>query len=123
MKFILRIARYLSAFILSLIALIFAGGAVLYFSADRSIPVKEPFNIGQCVISDSLTRYDSSFLRQAHPGFWELYLKGGPEERGAAIGQLCKSLMYKQEKAFVDQIYEMIPSKRYVDFLKYLTVI
>lgn len=123
MKFILKMARYISALILSLIALIFVGGAVLFFSADRSIPVKEPFNIGQCVISDSLTSYDSSYLRQAQPGLWELYLKGGPEERGAAIGQLCKSLMYKQEKAFVDQIYEMIPSKRYVDFLKYLTVI
>lgn len=123
MRFVLKMVKYLSAFILSLIALIFVGAAVLYFSADRSIPVKEPFTLGHCVISDSLTSYDSSYLKQAQPGLWELYLKGGPEERGAAIGQLCKSLMYKQEKAFVDQIYEMIPSRKYVDFLKYVTVI
>ncbi|MEA5005758.1 MAG: C45 family peptidase [Rikenellaceae bacterium] len=118
-----KIVRYLAALVLSLIALIFVGAAGLYISADRSIPVKDSYVIGQCMTSDSVTTYDSSYLRPAKSGLWELYLKGGPEERGAAIGQLCRSLMYKQEKAFVDQIYEMIPSKRYVDFLKYLTVI
>ncbi len=123
MRTISKILKFLTALALSLIALIFVGGVGLYLSADRSIPVKDPYSLGQCVVSDSISRYDSSFLRPAQPGLWELYLKGGPEERGAAIGQLCKSLMYKQEKAFVDQIYEMIPSKGYVDFLKYLTVI
>ncbi len=125
MKYLFKTIKYLAAFLLSLIALIFVGSMVLYFSADRSIPVDENFKLRGEVISyeGGVTQYDSSFLRQARQGLWEIYLKGGAEERGAAIGQFCKSLMYEQEKAFVDQIYEMIPSIGYVNFLKYLTVI
>jgi hypothetical protein len=125
MKYLFKTIKYLAAFLLSLIALIFVGSMVLYFSADRSIPVDENFKLRGKVISceGGVTQYDSSFLKQSRQGLWEIYLKGGAEERGAAIGQLCKSLMYEQEKAFVDQIYEMIPSRGYVNFLKYLTVI
>jgi len=124
MKIIWKLVKYTIATILSLIALIFVGASILYLSADRSIPVEGPVSVKtEIVKGDGYTQYDSSILRLNRPGLWELHLKGGAEERGMAIGQLCRDLMYKQEGAFVDQIYTMIPSRRYVSFLKYLTII
>ena len=38
---------------------------------------------------------------------------------GVVNGKLTKELIFKQEKAFVDHIGEMIPSESYLDFLKY----
>ena len=43
--------------------------------------------------------------------------------RGLAFGELCRNLMYEQEKAFVSQIKKIVPSESYLSFLKYLTII
>lgn len=48
-----------------------------------------------------------------------MYLEGSAFERGLANGKLSRELIYKQEKAFVDQIKELIPSETYLKFLKY----
>jgi len=62
----------------------------------------------------------SSWLRKNQNGLWELYVEGAPLERGAKIGALCQTLIEKQESAFVDQISQIIPSRSYLSFLKYL---
>ncbi|MFZ1731522.1 MAG: C45 family autoproteolytic acyltransferase/hydrolase [Bacteroidota bacterium] len=56
----------------------------------------------------------NNWLRKNSRGLWELYVEGEPYERGRAIGILSKELIYRQEKAFVDRIHEMIPSRMYL---------
>lgn len=61
----------------------------------------------------------NSWLKKNTYGLWEMYLEGPAFERGVVSGKLTKELIYKQEKSFVDQIKEMIPSESYLNFLKY----
>ena len=71
------------------------------------------------VISGDFTSCGSSWLKKDTSGLWLMYLKGSPYERGVANGKLAKALIYNQEKAFIDQIRTMIPSRFYLRFLKY----
>jgi len=64
-------------------------------------------------------RIGKCWLKKNDFGLWEMYLEGTPFERGVVSGKLTKELIYKQEKAFVDQIMKIIPSKSYLNFLKY----
>ncbi|MEE4260730.1 MAG: C45 family peptidase [Bacteroidales bacterium] len=64
-------------------------------------------------------RIGNNWLKKNEYGLWEMYLEGSPFERGVISGKLTEELVYKQEKAFVDKIKEMIPSESYLDFLKY----
>ena len=52
-------------------------------------------------------------------GVWELYVEGGPYERGRAIGKLTAPILAEHERIFVNQIRKMIPSKGYLDLLRY----
>lgn len=71
------------------------------------------------VLSPAFSRCGPSWLRKNYPGFWTLYLKGKPYERGVMNGRLCEKLIFKQEKAFIDRIRTLIPSDFYLRFLKY----
>ena len=62
-----------------------------------------------------------NWIRQSESGLWEVYVEGSDIERGLALGKLEKDLMVFQEKVFVDQINELVPSRSYVNFLKHLT--
>ncbi|MFH0865725.1 MAG: C45 family peptidase [Bacteroidota bacterium] len=62
----------------------------------------------------------NNWLRKNNNGLWEMYVEGGPFERGVMNGVLTKELIYEQEKAFVTQIKKMIPSEFYLNFLKYI---
>lgn len=42
---------------------------------------------------------------------------------GEAIGKLSSDLLYYQEKVFVDQIREIVPSDNYLKFLRYFIVL
>ncbi len=53
-------------------------------------------------------------------GIWELYLEGDPLERGVANGSLTRELIHHQEIAFMNKIQEMVPSKGYRGFLKFI---
>lgn len=70
----------------------------------------------------SVTHYslDRNYIRKRKEGLWEMYTEGNPYEIGHSVGILAKDLLYNQEKAFVDQIKEIIPSNFYLHFLKYL---
>jgi predicted choloylglycine hydrolase len=48
-----------------------------------------------------------------------MYVEGKPFEMGVMNGLLTKDLIYIQEKAFVNEIKKMIPSDKYLKFLKY----
>lgn len=119
-----KILKYIAATILSLILLMAAAGVILYVTADRSIPDNSlPVVIPSTRDSAGVLLFGRSSLEKGEGDLWNLRLRGDAEERGLAFGQLCKSLMHEQERAFVDQIKIIIPNERYLSFLKYLTII
>ena len=63
----------------------------------------------------------NNWIRQSESGLWEVYVEGSDIERGLALGKLEKDLMVFQERVFVNQINELVPSRSYVNFLKHLT--
>ena len=63
-----------------------------------------------------------NYLRHSESGLWELKVSGPAYERGKAIGQLTSDLLYFQEKVFVDQIKEIVPSESYLKFLRFFIV-
>lgn len=62
---------------------------------------------------------NNNWLKKNKGGLWEMYVEGSAFERGVAIGKLSKELIRKQEDAFVEQIFKIVPSKTYLHFLKY----
>ncbi len=61
----------------------------------------------------------NNWLRKSESGLWEMYIEGDPFERGVAFGKLTRELLLYQETAFIEQIRELVPSDRYLRFLKY----
>jgi isopenicillin-N N-acyltransferase like protein len=70
-------------------------------------------------INDSLVTCNKSWIKKNKDGLWELFIEGSPYERGLTTGALTQNLSRFQEYAFVNEIVKMIPSKSYLDFLKY----
>lgn len=62
----------------------------------------------------------NNWLQKNNYGLWELYIEGNAFERGVVNGKLTKDLIWKQEDAFIEQIDQLIPSRFYLHFLKYL---
>lgn len=96
---------------------------VLYLSADMLTPQYTPQSTGKVIRTDSLRQYNGNYLRHSNSGLWELKVSGNAFQRGEAIGKLSSDLLYYQEKVFVDQIREMIPSDSYLKFLRFFIVL
>ena len=95
----------------------------LHAGADLEEPDFTPSDgVAECV-SDSLRLWNGNALRLGAEGLWEMKVSGSPYERGEAIGKLAPDLLYRQEKAFADRLFEMVPGKRYRDFLHYFITI
>jgi predicted choloylglycine hydrolase len=62
--------------------------------------------------------FNGCFLRRSDSNLWEVYLQGNAFDRGIATGKLEKDLLEYQEKAFIDQIKQMITSEFYLKFLR-----
>lgn len=119
-----RIIRYLLLGMLIVVLALSAGISYLYFSADMLTPEYTPENTtGEVIRKDSLRRYGDNYLRHSTSGLWELKVSGNAFQRGEAIGRLSIDLLYYQEKVFVDQIREIIPSDRYLKFLRFFIVL
>lgn len=67
--------------------------------------------------SDSLRICGSNFLILNPNGLWEAKISGSASERGAILGIMSKDILQNQEKVFVDQIHQIIPSERYIRIL------
>lgn len=96
---------------------------VLYFSADMMTPEQVSQSAGEVFQADSLRRYEDNYLRHSTSGLWELKVSGNAFRRGEAIGKLSADLLYYQEKVFVDQIREIVPSDSYLKFLRFFIVL
>lgn len=71
-------------------------------------------------VQGSLTSIGNNWIRKNEYGLYELYVEGAPFQRGVIEGKLSKQLIEDQEIAFTDEIKRMIPSDKYLKFLKYV---
>ena len=97
--------------------------AVVFDIATRidepEIKDKTVFSLQRVKKADNFYLVDNDMLRKNRFGLWEMYLEGSPFDMGVANGKLTKELIEIQENAFVEQINQLIPSKFYLNFLKY----
>jgi isopenicillin-N N-acyltransferase like protein len=97
---------------------------IIWFNAvTRISPPTEmdPLSMGyerQAVGPNHFVSGSNRLLMNDH-GLWELYIRGDAFEMGIVNGLLCSELIRSQEDAFVDQIRVMVPSERWLRFLKY----
>lgn len=109
------------ALILLIIAavLVVAVPVVLQRRRNRLVPRHDFDDGGESVTVRGGTRvYRGNTLRHDESGLWELTVAGGDFDRGFAIGKLTEDLLYYQEKVFVEQIRRLVPSNRYLRFLR-----
>ena len=91
---------------------------VPYADTIAMIPAKVLYND-----TLDLRYYAGNFLRHSESGLWELFVRGDALQRGDAIGKLSADLLHHQEKVFIDQIREIIPSDSYLKFLRFFIVL
>ncbi len=77
-------------------------------------------NINRKQLDSTCYTAGNNWLRKSNSGLWEMYVEGDAYTRGAVNGVLAKELIHEQEDAFRDQIYRIVPSSFYRNFLKYL---
>lgn len=122
-KIVKKTIKYTACGIGVLLLAIILFVSILYFSADMLTPDYTPKANGELVQTDSLREYAGNYLRQSNSGLWELKVSGDAFQRGEAIGKLSSDLLYYQEKVFVDQIREIVPSDNYLKFLRFFIVL
>lgn len=61
----------------------------------------------------------NNWLHKSESGLYELYVTGGPFERGVANGKLTQELVRSQEEVFTQQIHQLVPSDFYLKFLTF----
>lgn len=120
---IFRVLSWTFGIPLALIAIAALACVWLHATADLGEPEFVPPQVPVVQVNDSLRRWGSSSLRIDPDGLYEMRVCGGPFERGEAIGKLGADLLYQQEKAFADKLFEMVPSSRYRAFLHYFITI
>ncbi len=110
-----------------IIVLLFAALIALFatwFHFRTQIHPPEPGNLASTTLhvenpAPDFYRIGANWMKKNSVGLWEMYIEGKPFERGVINGKLSKRLIAVQEKAFIGQIREMIPSDFYLRFLKY----
>lgn len=106
--------------------LLFTTAIVVLIVYVRSVSVIDPPVLTKEIKRPLVVEVDSglfvtgnNWFRKSESGLYELFVEGEPLERGMAIGALSEELVQYQEKVFNDQIRQIVPSKTYLNFLKY----
>jgi hypothetical protein len=120
-----KVIKYIVWIVGGLFLLIVVSLLVLYLSADMKQPNIDRALLSKGIVqrSDSLSTLGNDCLRQDESGLWELYVQGDAAERGVAYGRLMQPLMKYQEKVFVDQIHQIVPSNGYLKFLRFFIIL
>lgn len=118
LKIFIRIFAGIASFLMLAVLLVVG----LHASVDLREPHFTP-DSSPAEYSDSLRVWKDNYLKINPSGIMELRVSGSACERGEAIGKLVPDLLKAQEKAFVDKLYEMIPSAFYRRFLSYFIYI
>lgn len=122
MRKLLTILKTIAFTFIYIILLTITWCSYLYYTADMKEPVLTVSNELPLKDYGTYRQYGDNYLRRSKSGLWEMKIKGGDFERGVAAGKLTDSLLYFQEKVFVDQIKEMIPSESYLKFLRFFLI-
>lgn len=122
---ILKKILKISLWILLILVLLISGIiAYLFFSSDMCIPeIAEKIPQHELIKEPKYRQWGNNYLRQSETGLWELKVSGNDYERGIAIGKMSEDLLYYQEKVFVNEIREIVPSDNYLRFLGGFTII
>ncbi len=121
MRSIIKILKGLLKAILILIGILFIVILIFRISAKIDTPDisnAQIENLQRTQVDSNFYYINNNWLQKNKFGLWEMYIEGDAYERGVINGKLAKELIYKQEKAFVDQIKIMIPSESYLKFLR-----
>ena len=78
------------------------------------------YNLKKQHAEGSLYTLNNDWFRKSRYGLYEMRVSGKPFERGVKNGILSQELIVEQELAFVSQIRQMIPSGKYLKFLRYM---
>ncbi|MEX0811891.1 MAG: C45 family peptidase [Chitinophagales bacterium] len=115
-KRLLLIFFLLSGILLIVVGIVYKMETQLDFPQidNRSIAEQERENPG-----NDFYVLGANWLKKNDYGIWEMYLEGNAFERGIAHGKLARELVQDQERYFVEQIKELVPSDFYLRFLKY----
>lgn len=119
MRRVFRILLIVAGSLLAVVLLLFAIGCWLYFTSDYREPNIAIDRSAYTVTTqgDSCRVCGNNSIVRNDYGLWEVYVEGSPADRGAAYGALCEDILKYQEKVFVDQIHELVPSEGWVEFL------
>lgn len=123
MKILKKIAKGILYFLAILLLLLALFGIYVYNVSDAKPPEIKDQSVAQLSRTEpdsNLYQFKQSWLRKNQHGLYEMYLEGNGFERGVAFGKLGKELVQFQEQAFTNEIHRMIPSKKYLKFLKYV---
>ncbi len=123
MRFFKKFLKFLS-WTLAILTLLLAGLCIWVWKVSDIQPPKVSDTSALALrVSNpegSLCTIGDNWIRKNDYGLYEMYVSGKPYERGVKAGKLSASLITAQEKAFTDQIRQMIPSPGYLKFLRYV---
>lgn len=122
MKKFFRILKIALAGFVSILLAAALGVVGLHSAVDLEEPEFSPCP-GEALCSDSIRVWKDNYLRFSTSGLMEMRVSGSAFERGEALGKLAPDLLKEQEKAFVDKLYEFVPSEFYRRFLTYFIYI
>jgi len=117
-----RFVTFLKWFVVLTIVVFVVLAVIFDFTTRIEVPeVSNVFSLKLQRVKKAENFYivDDNILRKNRFGLWEMYLEGKPFDMGVASGKLTKELIKVQEDAFVEQINKLVPSKFYLNFLKY----
>jgi hypothetical protein len=127
LKLTLKILKWIAISIgsvaVAIVVFVTAVTGTWYLSADMRQP-----DIAVDTLAWTLVKHDGwresrgNMFRRSDSGLWEVWLHGAPADRGVALGRMTDSLLYYQERVFVDQIRRIVPSDSYLKFLRYLLI-
>ena len=98
-------------------------GAAIYVKQSAKIDVpdikdKSSLQLQRTDEGNGFYTLKNNWFRKSKSGLFELYVEGGPYERGVINGKLTKELVMRQEDHFSEQIFKMVPSEYKRSYLK-----
>ncbi len=98
---------------------------ILYLTADFRRPeeIVDKTKYALKIDEEGFKACSWGWLHKNDYGLWETYVKGSPEDRGGALGSMCRELLAYQEEAFYGFIRSAVKSPSYLRVLYWLTII
>jgi predicted choloylglycine hydrolase len=102
------------------LALLFIGYFALFVKINPpEVKNQQALQLQKTILDSSTATLGKNWITKNKEGLWEMYIEGAPFERGVIYGKLAQHLVQKQEDCFVDQLQVIVPSKKYLNVLKY----